>query len=116
MVEFLLVPFRIIGLPFRLASLYDQAKARKYLDDRKARIENFKKNLDKDDADLLVETDDIFILGASIEDIQEQINLYKMFKRNEIDKRYLRPDILESAHRNNSLYLINKQMVDELRK
>lgn len=115
-----LLPFKIIGFPFRVAAENAQKQrekqAEKNAEKRDQEIEEFKKTLSHEDAALLVETPLIWMSGGSIRDVQEQISLYKKFKRKEIDRRYLRPHVLITAEGNNSLYLIKPEKIEELRK
>lgn len=105
-----LLPFRIIEYPFRLVK---ENGVKNKIEDELAVIEKFKKSLGKDDLDLIQEK---FILGVYFEDIREQIGLYKKFKSGEISKVYLKPDILETAYGNTSLYIIKSEKIEELRK
>lgn len=108
--DILLLPFKIIGYPFRLAR---EIKEENINEKEKELIENFKKSLTDEELDLIQER---FILKSYFNDILEQISLYKKFKRGEVHKSYLKPEILITAEGNNSLYIIKPEKIEELRK
>lgn len=118
--EVFLLPFKIIGYPFRIVAedkqKEKQEKTEKHIKGREEEIDEFKKTLSSEDISLLFETEIIWMLGAFPHDIQEQISLYRKFERGEIDKSYLKLEALIRAEGNNSLYLIKPEKIEELRK
>jgi hypothetical protein len=105
-----LLPFKIIGYPFKLAREAEEGRKRK---EEEKLVENFKKSLSKEDLDLI---QDKFILDVYFDNIREQINLYKKFKNGEIHKNYLKPEVLNNANGDNSLYIIKPEKIEQLRK
>lgn len=108
--DFITLPFVIIGYPFRLMK---EEKEKTAIRKEQETIENFKKSLTTEDLDLI---QDIFILDCYFTAIREQIDLYKKFENGELHKNYLKPEVLLSAHQNNSLYIIKPEKIEELRK
>ena len=119
--KILLLPFKIIGYPFRLAgeiieenmTRKEREKEQELVEKEQELVENFKKSLTSEDIDLIQEK---FILRSYFNDIREQISLYKKFKNGEAHKSYLKPEILITAVGNNSLYTIKPEKIDKLRK
>ena len=112
--KILLLPFKIIGYPFRLAGeIIEENMTRKEREKEQELVENFKKSLTSEDLNLIQEK---FILRSYFNDIREQISLYKKFKNGEAHKSYLKPEILITAVGNNSLYTIKPEKIDKLRK
>lgn len=111
--EFLLdalsLPFKMAIYPFRLVMERGEKRLVKH---EKDEAENFRRTLSAEELDLV---QDEFISKSYFSNIREQINLYKKFEKGEISKLYLKPEVIETATGDNSLYVIKPEKIDNLR-
>ncbi len=117
-----LLPFKIISYPFKLIKENQEELIK---NEEFKKIDAFKENLGVSDLELVEDPNSIYsddynpeesvIYPENFQNILEQIALYKKFKKGEIHKTYLEPDMLMIAQGNNSLNFIRPEKIDELR-